>query len=72
MGSFGLPRFVVDSLVLVRPVAAKVSGQVFVVFGRQDEGNEWKVTYSLYEMPLKSAVRGMLSVTDLMVQQNLP
>ena len=44
----------------------------FVVFGRQDEGNEWKVTYSLYEMPLKSAVRGMLSVTDLMVQQNLP
>ena len=43
----------------------------FVVFGRQDN-DEWKVTYSLHEMPLKSAVRGMLSVTDLMVQQNLP
>ena len=43
----------------------------FVVFGRE-EGNQWKVTYSLHQMPLKSAVRGMLTVTDQMVQQNLP
>ena len=44
----------------------------FVVFGRQEEGDSWKVTYSLHQMPLKSAVRGMLTVTDQMVQQNLP
>ena len=43
----------------------------FVVFGRQ-LGDEWKVTYSLHEMPLKSAVRGMLSVADQLVQKNLP
>ena len=43
----------------------------FVVFGRE-EGDQWKVTYSLHQMPLKSAVRGMLTITDQMVQQNLP
>lgn len=44
----------------------------FVVFGRQAEGDQWKVTYSLHEMPLKSAVRGMLTVADQLIQTNLP
>ncbi|NOS67152.1 MAG: hypothetical protein HOO67_02195 [Candidatus Peribacteraceae bacterium] len=47
-----------------------VSG--FIVFGRQDEGNQWKVTYSLHDMPVKTAVRGILSTVDQLVQQNLP
>lgn len=47
-----------------------VSG--FVVFGRQEEGDQWKVTYSLHNMPPKVAIRGILSTVDQIVQQNLP
>ena len=43
----------------------------FVVFGRQD-ADQWKVTYSLHKMPVKTAVRGMLTTVDQLVQQNLP
>ncbi len=43
----------------------------FVVFGRQDE-DQWKVTYSLHKMPIKTAVRGMLTTVDQMIQQNVP
>ncbi len=44
----------------------------FVIFGRQEEGDQWKVTYSLHKMPVKTAVRGILTTVDQLVQQNLP
>ena len=47
-----------------------VSG--FIVFGHQEENSQWKVTYSLHDMPVKTAVRGMLTTVDQLVQQNLP